>query len=394
MMERVDLMAPEIRADPYPTYAKLRRLAPVCRVDPGGRWVIARYDDALQALKNPVIFSAAGIGQSSQPPWLGRNPFADSILFMDPPRHGKLRALVSRAFGGPAALRLETRIRSVAEALATELPMGRAVDFVEAFSMPLPAQVLSHLLGLDVSLAAHFKRWADDIAAIGAIKPDDQVRQASVRTTVQEMEHYLGAVLASRRGKPADDLVSDLIRAEVDGEALSDTEIMGFLFLLLVAGLETTVHLLSNAVGILADHPDVLARLSADPSAIPRFVEECLRFDPPVHGAARITTTDVELSGFRLPAHAPVVILLGSACRDDAHFVNADRFDMDREVESIPFGSGAHFCLGARLARTEARLALESLLPRLSRISRGSECAEWNASMIVRGPTKLPMVLE
>jgi cytochrome P450 len=208
------------------------------------------------------------------------------------------------------------------------------------------------------------------------------------------MEHYLGVVLASRRRKPADDLVSDLIQAQVEGEALGDAEIMGFLFLLLVAGLETTVHLLSNAVRILAEHPEVLARLSADSSALPRFVEECLRFDPPVQGVARVTTTAVELSGIRLPAHAPVVILLGSACRDDAHFVNADRFDLDREAESIPFGSGVHFCLGARLARTEARLALEVLLPRLSRISRGSERTEWNASMIVRGPTKLPMVLE
>jgi len=396
MTNRVDLMAPAVRENPYPTYAELRRQAPVCQVDPGGRWVIARHADVLTALKNAAVFSSTGIGQSSQPAWLGRNnPFADSILVLDPPKHGRQRALISRAFGGPATARLEARIRGFAEELAGQLPAGRPVDFVEAFSLALPVRVLGYLLGLDIALASNFKRWADDVVSIGAIDPGDHARHAQVRSTVNEMEQYLGAVLQSRRQQPGDDLVSDLVRAEIDGEALGDREIMGFLFLLLVAGLDTTVHLLSHSVRTLIDHPHVLARLRAEPSAIPRFVDEVLRFEPPVHGAARITTTEVELSGVRLPAHAPVVILVGSACRDEACYPEPDRFDLDREgQQTIPFGYGTHFCLGARLALTEARLALEALLPRLTGQPRIAGPVEWNRSMIVRGPTKLPLVFQ
>jgi len=395
MTNRVDLMAPAIRENPYPTYAELRRQAPVCQVDPGGRWVIARHDDVLTALKNSAVFSSMGVGQSSPPAWLGRNhPLADTILGLDPPRHGPLRALISRAFGGPATARMEARIRDFAEELAGKLP-GRTVDFVEAFSLALPARVLCDLMGLDVALVTNFKRWADDVAGIGTIGPDNHARQAQVRTTMTEMEHYLGDVLQSRRHQPGSDLVSDLVRAEMDGEALGDTEIMGFLFLLLVAGLETTMHLLSHSIRILMDHPDVLARLRAEPSLIPRFVDEALRFEPPLHGVTRVTTAEVELSGVRLPARTPVVILLGSACRDEAYFPEPDRFDMDRDgPKNLPFGHSTHFCLGARLALTEGRLAMEALLPRLTELPRSAGPVEWNASLAVRGPTKLPLVFQ
>jgi cytochrome P450 len=394
MSSRVNLMAPEVRANPYPVYAELRRNAPVCQVDPGGRWVVSRYDDVLAVLKNPQIFSSTGIGRSSQPAWLGRNnPLADSMLVMDPPKHGRLRTLVSRAFGNQSVSRLEPRIRAIAEQLAAELPTGQSVDFVQAFALPLPSRILTDMLGLDVSLYPHFKRWSDDIVGTGAVTADDHVRHAQVRTTVDEMDRYLGAVLQDRRRQPTDDLVSDLVRAQVDGESLGDREILGFLCLLLVAGLETTVHLLSNSISILMEHPDVLRRLKADRSLIPQFVEEVLRYDSPAHGAARMTTAEVEVAGVKLPAQTPVVVLLASACRDERYFPEPDRFDLDRKVTNhiTSFGYGPHFCLGAHLARLEGKLALEALLPRIAGLSRGEGTVEWNTSMIVRGPTRLPV---
>jgi cytochrome P450 len=394
MAHQWNLMDPAIRRNPYPVYAQMRRESPVCRVAPGGRWVITRFADVVEVLKNPRLFSSAGIGRSSQPAWLGRhNPFADSMLVMDPPQHGRLRALVSRAFAGPAVNGLEADVRELSAKLAAELPSGATVDFVDAFAMQLPSRVLSELLGLDLELRTRFKRWSDDIVGIGAIEDDDPSRHIEVRRTVDEMEAYFGDVLEARRRDPRTDLVGELLAARVDGESLTDAEIMGFLFLLLVAGLETTVHLLSHSVNILLDHPTLADRLRADPSYIEAFIEEALRYEPPVHGAARITTMDAEVSGVRLPAGSPVVALVGSACRDEEYAPDPDRFDLDRaRTQHLPFGHGAHYCLGARLARAEGRLAIEALLPRLVDMRRSGD-VEWNTSMIVRGPSRLPIQL-
>jgi cytochrome P450 len=190
-------------------------------------------------------------------------------------------------------------------------------------------------------------------------------------------------------------MVSDLLAANVDGEALTDAELMGFLFLLLVAGLETTVHLLSHSALVLSERPDVLARLRADSSLIPRFVEEVLRYEPPTHVAMRLTTAETELCGVRLAPGTPVVLLLASACRDESVYPDAGRFDLDREgPQNMPFGHGIHFCLGAPLARLEARLALEALLARFGGVFRDVGPVRWNLSLAVRGPAVLPLTLQ
>jgi cytochrome P450 len=186
--------------------------------------------------------------------------------------------------------------------------------------------------------------------------------------------------------------VSDLLRSRVDGEALTAKELMGFLFLLLVAGLETTVHLLGHSARILAEHPAVLKQLRGDRSLIPQFIEEVLRFEPPVHGTIRLCTQDVTLAGVSLPRGSPLLVLQGSALRDEHYCADADRFSLERKgPQNLAFGHGMHFCLGAALARVEARVALEALLARCGTVSLRPEPIEWNLAMTVRGMRNLPL---
>ncbi|QSQ23647.1 cytochrome P450 [Pyxidicoccus parkwayensis] len=393
MSGRVNLLVPEVRANPYPTYAELRR-SPVCQVDPGGYWVLTRHDDVVAAFKNPAVFSNTGMRMVTKPAWLGHNPFADSMIGMDPPNHTRLRTLVNRAFGPPVLARLESRIRGFAGAIVDRIPEGTAVDFVDAFCLPLPASVIGELIGLDPAQHHLYKRWADDLTSITSIPPGtaESPRMAEIRATVKETEHFMGRVLANRRVEPRDDLVTDLINARVDGEQLSDAELMNFMFLLLVAGLETTIHLLSHAMRVLMEHPDLVERLRANRAQIPRFLEEVLRYEPPVQAIMRVTTADTEIRGVTIPKGSPVALMMGAANRDETHFPDAETFNMDREgMNNLPFGHGVHFCLGAPLARLEAKLGLEALLTRFARFTSAGPM-EWNRSMTVRGPVKMPVV--
>jgi cytochrome P450 len=393
MSSRLNLLAPEVRDNPYPTFAELRRNAPVCQVEPGGLWAVSRYEDVLQVIKTSQLFSSEGFRLTTAPPWLGRsNPLTDSMLFRDPPNHGRLRALVSRAFTPAILAQQEPGLRARAEKLVTRLLDRRSVDFVEDFAMPVPASVIGALLGLDPSLHSRFKSWANDIIAIGGTAPDDIPTQDQCRRTIVEMEMYLQQVLDSRRASPGEDMLSELIKARIDGESLTNEELMGFLVLLLMAGLETTANLLSHSARMLAAHPDVMARLRADPSLIPRFIEEVMRYEPPVQASLRMCTDDVMLGGVHLPRGAVVLALQGSATHDERHFPDPERFDIDREgPQNLPFGHGIHFCLGAPLARLEARVALEVLLARVGRLELRTERIDWTPSLTIRGIKTLPV---
>lgn len=314
------------------------------------------------------------------------------MLSMDPPAHGRLRSLVGRAFGPPALAALEPRVRAFAEGIVARLPLDQPVDWVAAVAMPLPASVVGELLGLDASLHPRFKRWTDDLTSISGVTAGETARMDEIRTTVREMEAYMTEVLDRRRREPKDDMVSHLLGAQVDGASLTEAELMSFMFLLLAAGLETTVHLLNHTARELAARPEVLARVRADHALIPRLVEEVLRHEPPVRAVYRLVTGDTELAGVRLSRGSRVLVILGSANRDEDRFADADRFDLDRAgASTLPFGHGIHFCLGAPLARLEARLALEALLPRIRGLSVAGPVA-WRRSLSVRGPLSLPMV--
>jgi cytochrome P450 len=391
----VNLLAPEVLANPYPVFAELRRNAPVCQVEPGGFWAVTRYADVMSVLKNPQLFSSEGLARSMEPAWLGYNPLARSMLVMDPPRHGRARSLISRAFTPTTIARLEPFLRATAERLVDELLARREADFLQALALPLPAAAIGHLMGLDASLYSRFKHWSNHLAVISAISATDIEQQQQVQRTIQELEGYLKEVLEYRRREPGDDLVSGLLSARVDGESLSDVELVSFLFLLLAAGLETTVNLLGNAALLLADGPELLERLRTEPKLLPSFIEEVLRYESPAQSTFRLTTAEAEVGDVKLPPYSVLILLLGSACRDEQYVPDAERFVLGRkDPANMPFGHGIHFCLGAPLARLEARVTLEALLPRIRSLSRTPEAPQWHPSLQIRGLTKLPVRVE
>ena len=389
MDPRVNIMTPDFRANPYPFYAEMRR-ARAALVDPGGMWAVSRHEDVAYILKNPELFSSRGFKEAWQPPWLEYNPLADSMLATDGPAHARLRVLVSSAFGPRTIARLEPRIRELAAALTDDLASRGEADFITSFALPLPAFVIGELLGFDPALRHHFKRWADDLISVTRV-PESPEHAARVRATVTEVTGYVAEVIAARRREPTDDLMSDLIRAEISGQSLTDAELISFMLLLLLGGFDTTTYLLANCVRLLAQRPEEMDRLRADPSLIPRFVEELLRYDAPVHGLPRITTAEVTLGDVTLPRGALVLALLGSANRDERQYPDPDRFDIHRSQSSATFGHGIHACIGAVLARLEARLSLEALLARFRGFASLPGELQWNRSLTVRGMVALPL---
>ena len=387
-----NLMTPDVRANPYTLYAELRE-KPVCQVDPGGMWAVSRYQDVVAVLRDPVRFSSAGLAMSFRPPWLERNPTAESLVMKDPPEHTRLRGFVSRAFSTPALALLEPKIRAIAEDLAERAAEKQEIDFMADFALPLPARVLSLVFGLDQTAYPRLKVWADDLLSIpgGHQTPE---RQEAIRESLAAMERHFNELLAKRSEAPRNDLVSDLLRAEQEGQTTRQ-ETMSFLFGIVPAGLETTVYLLGNTMTTLAQHPKEMAQVLADLSLIPKLTEEMLRFEPPAHTSLRLVTEDVELSGVTIPKGSVVVVLLASALRDERQYPDADRFLLDRNKPiSISFGHGVHHCIGAALARLEARLGLEALFSRIKGFTLATREIPWCRSLIARGPTSLPMHLE
>jgi len=390
MQARVDILSPAFRADPYPHYAALRNGSPVCRVDPGAMWAVSRHDDIVAALRDPARFSSQGFRAVWEPAWLGYNPLARSILAQDAPGHTRLRALASRSLGPRAVARLAPEIRARAGLLAARI--DGEVELVSAFAAPLPAFVIATLLGLDERLWVRFKRWADDFLSVTP-EPLDAEHAARVRATIAELSAYITAVIADRRAAPIDDTVSELVRAEVDGQRLGDAEILEFLVAILLGGLETTTHLIATSALFLAERPDLVARLRGEPGLIPAFIEEMLRFDGPSQSLPRFTTCDVTLADVEIPAGSLVLLLVGSAGRDERRFSNPDTFDLGRGTAALNFGHGVHFCLGAALARMEAQIALEALLARFARFERLPGEIVYNRTMTVRGPVAAPLRL-
>ncbi|UQA56956.1 cytochrome P450 [Polyangium aurulentum] len=383
-MERLNLFDLEYRKDPYRYHAELRRSAPVTQVDPGGMWAVSRYDDIVEILKQPTRFSSYGQRAAAIQPWLERNPLADSIAMMDPPQHTKLRAFATDAFKVRVLPRIEPLARAVARDFVSRARGGGEIDVCDDIASRMPMGVIANLLGIESAHRQRIRAWNDDIIAINPGTPPEA--QPRIRASIEEQERYLLEVIEERRRARRDDLVSDLLDAEIDGRRLTDAEIMSFLFVFVVAGYETSSHMLTHALRILAAHPSLLDRLRADPAGIPGFIEELLRFEAPVQVVVRLAVAEEEIAGVRLPAGAVVLLLLASANRDERHFEDPDRFDMDRRQRvSIPFGHGVHFCLGAALARAEARFALEEILPQIHGAHVTQE-PTWNMSLTARGP--------
>lgn len=377
----------DMRRDPFPIYAQLRQESPVLCIPGSEIWLVLDYDGVRRALNDLDVFSSdMTLAGQGKPEW---------FLFLDPPRHAKLRALVLRAFTPRVVANLGPRIGAVSRELLDEVTPRGAMDLVGEFAAQLPLRVISDMLGLPVADVPRLRRWTDALLGLaGAVSGDDTPESiASIRAANAEMSDYVGAQIEERLVHARDDLLTRLIDAEVDGERLSAAELLGFFQLLLLAGSETATNLIGNAVLCFLDHPEQLARVRAEPALVPAAVEEVLRFRSPVQAVFRATRTPVALGGRDIPAGKLVLPMLGAANRDPGPFREPERFDIRRDPNPhLGFGHGAHFCLGAALARIEARVALTDLLRRCPDLAR-ADTGPWTprAAFHVHGPTSLPV---
>ena len=263
---------------------------------------------------------------------------------------------------------------------------------VRDLAVPLPTRIIAEMLGIGVDRLADFKRWTDTIISMASGSAKENPVESGALDDMGELFVAIREIIRERRAAPKDDLVSTIVDP-AHGRSLSDMEVLNFIVLLLAAGNETTTNLIGNATNALLAHPEELAKLKADPSLIPGMLEEVLRYDAPVQLVYRNATADTELSGTPIPAGSIVVPLLASANRDESHFPNADRFDVTRDARGhLSFGLGVHFCLGASLARLEARLAMEALVPHLPMLRRATQRDEWVDSSLVRGRRCLELI--
>jgi hypothetical protein len=349
----------DLHEDPYPTYKRLRNEAPAYHNVELGFWALSRFDDVFRAMADWETYSSAA-GVSLERASAGRPPM---IIAMDPPRQQKLRRLVSKAFTPRRVATMEPAVRDLARRYLAPLFARGAADFIQDFSAKLPMDVISTMLGVPAEDRDRLRGWAD--ALLHREEGRSDIPQAGLEASAR-LVRYFAEDVERRRGRPGDDLVSALLAAEIDGERLTDAEIVGFCFLLVIAGNETTTKMLGNAIVLLARHPEQRAWLRANPDRIADAVEEVVRFDNSSQMLARLLTRDVALHGRTMPAGDRVLLLIGAANRDERAFERPDAFDVRRAPKpSLAFGYGVHVCLGASLARLEGRVALEEVLPRL-----------------------------
>jgi cytochrome P450 len=351
-----------IHEDPFPTYQELRTHAPVYRNESLGFWALARYDDVLAAFKDPLTFSNAQ-GVSLERSSMGDASAVASFLAMDPPRHDQMRALVSRAFTPRRVADLEPQIRALATHHIDGFILQGHCDIVQEFAAKLPMDVISELLGVPAADRDELRHWADAVVHREAGRAD--IPATALQASGQLLA-YFRELVAERRQRRGADLPSALLDAEIDGSRLEDREVVAFLFLMIIAGNETTAKLIGNALFWLWKHPQERQRVRREPSLIPNWIEETLRYDSSTQMLARTLTHDVTLHGQPLHQGDRLLLLVGSANRDERVFAQADVFDIGRDTsQHLAFGKGTHFCLGSSLARLETRLALEAIHARL-----------------------------
>ncbi len=393
--------APGMLANPYPMYRALREPSPISWSPLMEVWIFTRYDDVVAVL-NDSRFSADRrqarnrfsemVAQREQE--LG--PFArtQTMLSSDPPNHTRLRRLVSKAFTPRAVENLRPRIQQIVDQLLDEARGQRELELVSQLAYPLPVIVIAEMLGVPPEDRARFKQWSDAVVATlgGPFAPANVMEEA--RRSIEELAAYFSHFMADRRRQPRDDLISGLVAAEEQGQVLSEDEIIAMTILLLVAGNETTAHLISNGTLALLRNPDQLQVLRDDPSLMPSAVEELLRYTGPVHGTGRVAKEDLEIGGQAVKEGQVAFLLLGAANRDPGKFPEPDRLDVRRNPsDHVAFGDGIHFCLGAPLARAEAQIAIGTVLRRFPKLELQAEEPEWGGTFIIRGVKQLRLLV-
>ena len=384
----IDLSSPEFRRNPFPIHHLLRSMAPLFYEPHTDAWVIFDYENVKLALTDQARFSSdmtrAGRGN---PEW---------IIFMDPPRQARLRGLISRAFTPRAVAELEPRIRALSTSLLDDVAERGEMDLVGQYATPLPMMVIAEMIGIPTEEWPRFRAWSDGILKLSHTLSTGPAATAAIMeyaAVKAELSFLVLSIIEDRRANPKNDLITRLVQVEEQGERLTEGEIIGFVELLLVAGQETTSNLISNAIVSLGDNPDQRDLLQAHPELWPAAIEEVLRYRSPVQWMFRASLCDVAMHGQVIPAGKLVLPVVGAANRDPKVFANPDRFEITRNPNPhIAFGHGIHFCLGAPLARLEARIALPDLFARLTNLEIVS-ADPWKPrdALHVHGPALLPV---
>lgn len=391
---------PAFRVNPYPVYRRLLAEDPVHKT-PFGMLVLSRYRDCAAVLRDPRSSSDASNSTMYKAFMAGRDPEEvfgalagmRPFLFMDPPDHTRLRGLVQKAFTPKTVENLRPRIQELVDDLMTPALEQRSMEVIEDLAYPLPVRVITEMLGVPHSDHDTFKGWSRELA--GALDPDfatpQDVADRRERAASAFVEYFRN-LITERRRQPRDDLLSALIAAEDEGNKLSEKELLSTLILLLVAGHETTVNLIANGVLAFVRHPDQLQRVREDPTLVRTAVEEVLRYDPPVQFTARVALEDIDIDGTTLEQGGQAIILVAAANRDPEQFDDPDTFDVGRpDNRHLSFGLGAHFCLGAPLARVEGQVALEAVAARVADLALAVDAPEYKENIVLRGLASLPV---
>jgi cytochrome P450 len=387
---------PEFRANPYPYYGPL--LAgppPILNFGPMTFALVARYADVTAGLRDHEHLSSVG---PPPPPQAYQGRFAGSrnMLGSDPPQHSRLRRLVSRDFTPRRIRELEPRIREIAKELLDKVEEKGEFDLIPDLANLLPVTVIGEMLCVPQELNAKFKHWSDTIIGgdnnvPGAPQPPETIR------VIDELGDYFTVEIEKRRANPGPDLVSALVAAHDEGEVLSAADLLSFITLLLIAGNETTTNLIGNGTLALGRHSDQFETLKRNPAMLPRAIEEMLRYDGPVQSTVRFANQPIQLGGTGIPAGAFALMIVAAADRDPAQFKDPEKFDITRDPnEHVAFGEGIHFCIGAPLARMEARIAFEAMLERFPRLRLKDPALKptYKGSYFLRGLEALPLAID
>jgi cytochrome P450 len=380
--------SPETTVDPYPVYDVLRKTGRVLWVEEMGRWLVTGHREALFILCHDKV----SVNRHLLDDGVAADEKPRGLPFIDPPDHTRLRALVQQAFTPRAVERLRPEAEKLANELLNAADDRGEMDLITDFAGPLPAIMLASMLGIPTEDHDLFRSWA--AAIVETIDPVSHrlVSDAGKQERVS-MQNYLTDIIAQRRRRPAEDLISGMVQAEESGDRLTGTELMEMCVVLTIAGVEATTNMIGNGVNALLDHPDQLARLRGEPQMIKSAVEELLRYDPPIQVAGRIPLEDIEVDGKRLGKGQTVGVLLGGANRDPEVFPEPGRLDLTRSPNNhIAFGRGIHFCLGAPLARVEGSIAISALVNRFPYLSPAGE-GKRRTNVHVRGFMSLPVTL-
>lgn len=396
---KYDLLSPSFFADPYPLLHRMRAEEPIHWHPQLNFWVLTRHDD-IQAITRDPRFSAmraeqlgTGVSEAMLPKLQVCLDFVSHFMvFRDPPRHTALRGLVAKAFTPQVIEGLRPAIQDIVDEMLDLVEENGSMDVVRDLAFPLPAMVIAKMLGVPRAQMDSFKSWTTDLFALfGAGIATDPAVEAGYGGAVA-LQQFFRELIAARRQKATDDLLSRLITAEEQGTVLSEDELVATCALLLIAGHETTTHLIGNAILALLRHPAELQKLRDDPGLIENAVEELLRYDSVAMILSRRALDDVELGGVKICAGDIVTGLIPAGNRDPAVFPDPDRLDITRKgSKSLSFGHGIHYCIGAALARLEARVALSEIIARFPDLSLATETPEWIPNLTIRGLASLPV---